>query len=46
MQPVHVTILVLYLALMVGIGVWFSRRRYTATGDDFLFAGFRSCAFV
>ncbi|ANS79221.1 hypothetical protein SGUI_1825 [Serinicoccus hydrothermalis] len=39
MQPVHVTILVLYLALLVGIGAWFSRRRQTATGDDFLFAG-------
>lgn len=39
MQPVHVTILVLYLALMVGIGAWFSRRRHTSTGEDFLFAG-------
>ncbi|PZU44654.1 MAG: sodium:proline symporter, partial [Arsenicicoccus sp.] len=39
MQPVHVTILVLYLVMMVGIGLWFSRRKYTSTGDDFLFAG-------
>lgn len=39
MQPVHLTVLVMYLLLMVGIGVWFSRSRVMATGEDFLFAG-------
>ncbi|WP_254712346.1 sodium:solute symporter family protein [Serinicoccus kebangsaanensis] len=39
MQTVQVTILVLYLILMVGIGVWFSRRKHVASGEDFLFAG-------
>ncbi len=38
MQTTHVTILVLYLAVMVGIGLWFSRSRQVATGDDFVFA--------
>lgn len=38
MQTVHVTILVLYLLLMVGIGLWFSRRKEVSTGDDFVFA--------
>lgn len=38
MQPVHVIILVLYLVLMVGIGLWFSRKKEVATGDDFVFA--------
>lgn len=39
MQIVHVTILVLYLALMVAIGLWFSRSKVMSTGDDFVFAG-------
>ena len=39
MQTVHVTILVLYLAAMVGIGAWFGRSKETATGEDFVFAG-------
>ncbi|MGO1975421.1 MAG: sodium:solute symporter family protein [Propionibacteriaceae bacterium] len=38
MQIVHVVILVLYLLLMVGIGLWFSRKKEVATGDDFVFA--------
>ncbi len=39
MQTVHVTILVIYLLTMVGIGVWFSRRKQVSSGDDFIFAG-------
>ncbi len=39
MQTTHVTILVVYLAVMVGVGLWFSRSRQVATGDDFVFAG-------
>ncbi|WP_109472663.1 sodium:solute symporter family protein [Ornithinimicrobium cavernae] len=39
MQTVHVTILVLYLLLMVGIGAWFSRSRVVSTADDYVFAG-------
>ena len=39
MEPVHVTILVLYLILMVVIGAWFSRSKVMATGDDYVFAG-------
>lgn len=38
MQTAHIVILVLYLALMVGIGLWFSRKKEVATGDDFVFA--------
>ncbi len=38
MQTTHVTILVLYLAVMVGVGLWFSRSKQVATGDDFVFA--------
>jgi len=37
-QTVHVTILVLYLALMVGMGLWFSRSKQVSTNDDFVFA--------
>jgi solute:Na+ symporter, SSS family len=39
MQTVHIVILVIYLLLMVGIGLWFSRAKQVATGDDFVFAG-------
>lgn len=39
MEPVHVVILVLYLAIMIGVGAWFSRKKVMATGDDYLFAG-------
>ncbi|WP_153392822.1 sodium:solute symporter family protein [Ornithinicoccus halotolerans] len=39
MQTTHVTVLVLYLLLMVGIGAWFTRSKEVATGDDFVFAG-------
>lgn len=39
MQPVHVSVMALYLVLMVGIGLWFSRRAAVATGEDFMFAG-------
>lgn len=39
MQSVHITILVIYLLVMVGVGAWFSRRRHVSTGDDFMFAG-------
>ncbi|OZM80887.1 sodium:proline symporter [Pseudonocardia sp. MH-G8] len=39
MQTVHIVILVLYLLLMAGIGLWFSRAKQVATGDDFVFAG-------
>jgi len=38
-QPTHVTILVIYLAVMVGVGLWFSRSKVVSTGDDFVFAG-------
>ncbi|MEJ5914572.1 sodium:solute symporter family protein [Pseudokineococcus sp. 1T1Z-3] len=41
MNPVHVTVLVLYLAVMVGIGLWFSRRSQVAGSDDYMFAGRR-----
>ena len=39
MQTVHVTILVLYLAVMVGMGLWFSRSAQVSSNDDFVFAG-------
>ncbi|MGC0252699.1 sodium:solute symporter family protein [Pseudactinotalea sp. Z1748] len=39
MQTVHIIILILYLALMVGVGAWFSRKKVMATGDDYMFAG-------
>ncbi len=39
MQTTHVIVLVLYLLLMVGIGVWFSRSKKVATNEDFVFAG-------
>ncbi|MDT0443483.1 sodium:solute symporter family protein [Streptomyces johnsoniae] len=39
MQTTHVLTLVLYLLLMVGIGIWFSRSKKVATSDDYLFAG-------
>ena len=38
MQTVHVTILVIYLAAMVGLGLWFSRSKQMSSGDDFVFA--------
>ncbi|CAN5623733.1 hypothetical protein BH23ACT6_BH23ACT6_12080 [soil metagenome] len=38
MQTVHVTILVIYLAAMVGVGLWFSRSKQMSSGDDFVFA--------
>lgn len=41
MNAVHVTVLVLYLAVMVGVGLWFSRRSQVAGSDDFMFAGRR-----
>ena len=41
MNAVHVTVLVLYLAVMVGIGLWFSRRSQVAGSEDFMFAGRR-----
>jgi SSS family solute:Na+ symporter len=40
-QAVHVGVLVAYLAVMVGVGVWFSRAKHVSTGDDFIFAGRR-----
>ncbi|WP_261624449.1 sodium:solute symporter family protein [Nesterenkonia marinintestina] len=39
METTHVVILVLYLIGMVGTGIWFSRSKKIATGDDFIFAG-------
>ncbi|MFC7403623.1 sodium:solute symporter family protein [Georgenia alba] len=39
MQTVHVVILVLYVLVMIGTGVWFTRRKKVQTGDDFVFAG-------
>jgi SSS family solute:Na+ symporter len=33
-----VTVLVVYLAIMVGVGLWFSRSKQVSTGDDFVFA--------
>jgi SSS family solute:Na+ symporter len=41
MQSAHVAILVTYLAVMVGIGVYFSRAGRIRSGEDFLFAGRR-----
>ncbi|MQA01896.1 MAG: sodium:solute symporter family protein [Streptosporangiales bacterium] len=41
MQTVHIIVLVLYLAVMVAIGVYFTRGSKVATGDDFMFAGRR-----
>lgn len=38
MQPVHVTVLVVYLLIMIGIGLYFSRSKVMSTGDDFVFA--------
>ncbi len=38
---VHVVVLIVYLLLMVGIGLWFSRRSQVAGADDFMFAGRR-----
>jgi SSS family solute:Na+ symporter len=39
MQTLHVAILVAYLVAMLLVGAWFSRRRYVATAEDFVFAG-------
>ena len=39
MNVVHVVVLVAYLALVVGIGLWFSRRSQVAGSDDVMFAG-------
>ncbi|UYM07685.1 sodium:solute symporter family protein [Solicola gregarius] len=39
MQTVHISILIAYLAVMVAVGAWFSRRRHVSSGDDFMFAG-------
>lgn len=41
MQTVHLAILVVYLAVMVGIGAYFARASKVKTGDDFIFAGRR-----
>ncbi len=41
MNTVHVIVLVIYLALMVAIGLWFSRASQVAGADDFMFAGRR-----
>lgn len=41
MNTVHVAVLVVYLLLLVGIGLWFSRRSQVAGSDDFMFAGRR-----
>jgi SSS family solute:Na+ symporter len=38
-QTTHIAVLVIYLALMIGVGLWFSRSKQVATGDDFVFAG-------
>lgn len=41
MNTAHLTILVIYLAVMVAIGIYFSRSSKVNTGDDFIFAGRR-----
>ncbi|WP_010203971.1 sodium:solute symporter family protein [Salinibacterium sp. PAMC 21357] len=39
MQTTHVVILVVYIALMIAIGIWFSRSKAVSDGDDFVLAG-------
>lgn len=39
MQITHILILVAYTALMIGVGLWFSRRKSVSSGEDFLLAG-------
>ncbi|MFC7343916.1 sodium:solute symporter family protein [Saccharopolyspora griseoalba] len=39
MQTVHLVVLVVYLAVMLLIGAYFSRSSRVSTGDDFIFAG-------
>ncbi|MDR4532940.1 sodium:solute symporter family protein [Glutamicibacter sp. PS] len=39
MQITHIFILVGYIALMIGVGLWFSRSKSVASGEDFLLAG-------
>lgn len=41
MEITHIVILVLYLLGLVATGIWFSRSKKVATGDDFVFAGRR-----
>lgn len=41
MEATHIIILALYLIGMVATGIWFSRSKKIATGDDFVFAGRR-----
>lgn len=38
LEPVHLTIVIAYLVLMVLVGLWFSRRTEVSTGEDFVFA--------
>ncbi|OFT57464.1 sodium:solute symporter [Corynebacterium sp. HMSC05E07] len=39
MNTVFITVLVFYLALMIGISFWFSRGKSMKDGDDFVLAG-------
>lgn len=39
MNATHITVLVLYILLMVGVGAWFGRKAATSDGDDFVLAG-------
>lgn len=41
METTHIVILVLYLLGLIATGLWFSRSKKIATGDDFVFAGRR-----
>lgn len=39
MQIIHIIILVAYVALMIGVGLWFSRSKSVSSGEDFMLAG-------
>lgn len=39
MSPINLTVLLIYIALMVGIASWLSRKKSISSGEDFMFAG-------
>ncbi|GAB3194515.1 sodium:solute symporter family protein [Nesterenkonia suensis] len=46
MSLTSLTVLVVYLVAMVGIALWFSRRKSVTSGEDFMFAGRSLNSFV
>ncbi|MDO5661595.1 MAG: sodium:solute symporter family protein [Brachybacterium sp.] len=39
MNITHIVVLIAYILVMVGMGLWFSRAKETSTGEDFVLAG-------